>query len=58
MNWIKNFFSGPEFFQLDHQKEYQLQELIEILKCEHISVGTGNTIVLKILDELVKKHEK
>lgn len=61
MNWIKYFFSSPKFFfefKFDDKKEYELKELIQLLKNTEMSVGTGNTIVLKILEELVKKHEK
>ena len=64
MKWLKDFFKispyfqiTPSFFQLDENKEYTLPELIEILKTEDITVGTGNAIVLKILDELVKSKD-
>jgi len=58
VNWIKKLFSDYRYFELEENKEYTLKELIEILKVETLSIGTGNRIVLKILDELVKKHEK
>ena len=58
MNWLNYLFCSPKFFELDDKKHYELNELIEILKNENVTVGTGNSIVLTILDELVKKHEK
>jgi hypothetical protein len=58
VNWIKDFFSTDDFFELDNKKEYELEELIQILKHKKLTMGTGNSIVLKILEELVKKHEK
>ena len=58
MNWLNYLFCPLKFFELDDKKHYELHELIEILKNENVSVATGNSIVLTILDELVKKHEK
>ncbi len=58
MNWIKYFFFSPKFFELDNKKQYELHELIQILKNEKISIGMANAIILKIIDELVKKHEE
>ena len=57
MNWFKEFFKTPTYFELDEKKEYTLPELIEILKTENITIGTGNAIVLKILDEIVKSKD-
>jgi len=58
MGCLKEFFKGPEYFTLEKEREYALSELIEILKTKDVTPATGNAIVLKILDALVKNHEK
>lgn len=58
MGWLKDFFKTPNYFTLEPEKDYSLLELIEILKTKNLTLGEGNAIVLKILEELVKKDEK
>lgn len=58
--WIKSFLSLEDdtYFQLDPKKEYSLDELINILEKEHLDLGTGNKIVLKILSQLVQERNE
>lgn len=60
MGFWKQFFSleRPKLDSIDKEKNYTLSELIDILKTKTLTVGDGNQLVLKILEELVKDHEK
>ena len=52
---IRDTFKSPTPFELDSEKEYSNQELIDILRIKYISLDTGNKIVLILLDRLNKK---
>ena len=58
-NWIKKVFvSKPinfEILPLDYCKDKSDQELIERLRKGFLSLGSGNMIVLELLERLIKK---
>ncbi len=60
-NFLRNFFKlYPEnnFYKLDADKDYTKDELINILKNEDLSIGSGNAIVLFLIESMYKEIEE